>query len=210
MSVASGPWAWYDMDFPNVFRAAATGDDAALEQLLGRYRNYLLLLARMHVTANIQSKADPSDLVQETCMLAARDIASFRGETEEEFVAWLRTILAHTGATMIRRYTQAKRRDVQRELQLRQRLDRSSAALGKLLADDVGTPSNIAMRHEAELDVANALARIPELYREVLVMYHLQGLSVADISRTLGISEGSIRGYRTRAILKLRSLLKEP
>src|SRR6476620_5669238 len=89
----------------------------ALADLLGLYRNYLLLLARVHIDANLQAKADPSDLVQETCLMAARDFLQFRGKTEAEFIAWLRQILAHSGAAMIRRFKGAESRDVDRELQ---------------------------------------------------------------------------------------------
>ena len=76
---------------------ARAGDQRAFGELLGLYRNYLVLLARVHIDTNLKAKADPSDLIQETCLMAARDFPQFRGETEAEFIAWLRRILAHTG-----------------------------------------------------------------------------------------------------------------
>jgi hypothetical protein len=88
------------VDSNTLVERAKAGDQQAVAELLGLYRNYLLLLARLHIDANLQAKADPSDLVQETCLMAARDLPQFRGQTEAVFVAWLRQILANTGARL--------------------------------------------------------------------------------------------------------------
>jgi len=105
------------IDSNQLVERARSGDVQALADLLGLYRNYLLLLARVHIDTNLQAKADPSDLVQETCLMAARDFSQFRGQTEAEFIGWLRQILANSGAAMIRRYKGSRSRDVNRELQ---------------------------------------------------------------------------------------------
>src|SRR6476620_393667 len=129
----------------------------ALADLLGLYRNYLRLLARVHIEANLQAKADPSDLVHETCLMAARDFPKFRGETETEFIAWLRQILANTGALMFRRFRGTQSRDVDREQRFEHALERSSSALGNLLAEPTSSPSRIASRREAAVVLADAL-----------------------------------------------------
>jgi RNA polymerase sigma-70 factor (ECF subfamily) len=94
---------------------ARAGDQAALAELLSLYRNYLAILARVHIDTAVQSKADPSDLAQETCLQAAREFPQFRGSAEAEFTAWLRKILAHRGIAMVRHYKLARRCDVSRE-----------------------------------------------------------------------------------------------
>jgi RNA polymerase sigma-70 factor (ECF subfamily) len=189
---------------------ARAGDQQAFADLLGLYRNYLSLLARVHIDANLRAKADPSDLVQETCLMAARDFAQFRGETEAEFIAWLRQILANTGAAMIRRFKGAQSRDIGRELGFEHTLDRSSIALGQLAAAHSFSPSRIASRREAAVVLADALAKLPDDYREVLTLFHLEGLPLEEIAARMGRSVGSIRGLRTRAAIKLRSIMKEP
>jgi RNA polymerase sigma-70 factor (ECF subfamily) len=170
----------------------------------------LLLLARVHIDTKLQAKADPSDLVQETCLMDARDLPQFRGETVAELVAWLRQILANTGAAMIRKYKGTQSRDVGREQQFEQQLDRSSIALGRLLTSPESSPSRIASRREAAVVLADTLARLPEEYREVLVLFHLEGLSLAEVAARMGRTIPSIRGLRTRAVLKLRTIMKEP
>jgi RNA polymerase sigma-70 factor (ECF subfamily) len=189
---------------------ATAGDQQAIAELLGLYRNYLLLLARVHIDANLRAKADPSDLVQEACMMAARDLSQFRGETEAEFVAWLRQILANTGAAMIRRYKGTQSRDVAREGRFERQLEQSSIALRGLAAASETSPSRIASRRETAVVLADALAQLPGDYRDVLVLYHLEGLSLAEVAQRMGRSTASVRGLRTRAAIKLRSIMKEP
>src|SRR3954447_22166752 len=189
---------------------ARTGDPQALADLLGVYRNYVLLLARVHIDTNLQAKADPSDMVQETCLMAARDFPQFRGETEAEFIAWLRQILANSGAAMIRRFKGAGSRDVDRELRFGHTLDRSSTALGQLIAEQNNSPSRIASRREAAVVLADALAQLPDDYREVLTLFHLEGHSLDEIATRMARTVASVRGLRTRAAIKLRMIMKEP
>ena len=73
---------------------AKAGENEALGELLAAYRRYLRLLAGMQIDRRLQGKADASDLVQETCLEAHRHFEMFRGQSEGEFAAWLRTILA--------------------------------------------------------------------------------------------------------------------
>jgi len=161
------------------------------------------------VDTNLQAKADTSDVVQETFVQAVRDFHAFRGETEAEFVAWLRRILANTGVAMIRKFKQAQLRDVNRERRFDDRLAQSSAALDKLLVARDESPSRIAAQREGAVVLADALAKLPDDYREVLVLHHLEGLAVSDVARRMGRTVSAVKGIRTRAVLKLRSLLKE-
>jgi DNA-directed RNA polymerase specialized sigma24 family protein len=42
------------------------------------------------------------------------------------------------------------------------------------------------------------------------VLYHLEGLSVAEVAAKMGRTIPAVKGLRTRAVVKLRTLLKEP
>src|ERR1700682_633731 len=74
-----------------------------LGELLELYRNYLKLLARAQVDLHLRSRADASDLVQETFLDACRDFRQFRGSTEAELMAWLRKILIYNVAKLVQR-----------------------------------------------------------------------------------------------------------
>src|SRR5439155_24071882 len=83
-----GPRLYYLEDQPMDSRAEVDGRD------LERYRAYLRLLARLQIGPRLQSKFDPSDVVQQTLLEAFARREQFRGG-EAERAAWLRQILAH-------------------------------------------------------------------------------------------------------------------
>jgi RNA polymerase sigma-70 factor (ECF subfamily) len=187
---------------------ARAGDESALGRLLGRYGDYLALLARLQIGRRLQGKADPSDLVQETFLRAHRDFAHFRGAGEAELVSWLRQILAANLAGLVRRYLGTRRRDVRLERRLASELEESSRALdGGLLAGQ-STPSERAARREQAVLLADALAQLPEHYREVIILHHLEGLSLARVASRLDRTEDSVEKLWTRALLQLRRALR--
>src|SRR5215831_16689693 len=123
---------------------ARGGTGEALGQLLGRFGNYLGLLARVQVGRRLQGKVDPADLVQETFLEAHRHFAGFRGQSEPEVAAWLRQIMAGVLGNMLRRYLGTQGRDVRLERELAGALDQSSQALDRGFADPGPTPSKLA------------------------------------------------------------------
>ena len=76
------------------------------------------MLASAKIHQWLQGKADASDLVQETCLEAHRQIATFRGSTNAEFAGWLRGILANLLAKHIRRFLGTQQRDLKIEQSL--------------------------------------------------------------------------------------------
>lgn len=183
---------------------ARQGDASRLGPLLELYRHYLELLARVEIGRGLQAKVDASDLVQETMLEAHKGFAAFRGATEGEFVVWLRRILAAVLCNVLRRYLGTRGRDVRLERELRDRLDRSSQVLADGLADQRSSPSQQAARREQAVLLADALARLPEDYREVLVQRHLEGLSFPEISRRMGRSLDSVQKLWVRGLARLR------
>src|SRR5262249_23733509 len=91
--------------------AVARSDGALQGDLLARYQPSLHLLARLQLDRRFQGKFDASDLVQQTLLEACRALPQFRGQTEAEFTAWLRQILAHVLAHEMRRYHGTQQRD---------------------------------------------------------------------------------------------------
>ena len=90
---------------------ARAGDRDVLGRLLDVYRPYLMLLARMQIGRRLQGKVDASDAVQEAFLGAHRDFGQFQGDSEREFVAWLRQVLASVLANLVRHYHGTKRRE---------------------------------------------------------------------------------------------------
>jgi RNA polymerase sigma-70 factor (ECF subfamily) len=184
--------------------SARAGGADALGRLLELYRRYLRLLAEVGIDERFKTKVDASDVMQETFLDAHRDFANFRGTTERELMAWLKQILAGNLADHVRRRYGAQRRDIQLERSLQQQLDRSSHAIDRGLVSARATPSQSAARREQAVVLANALDRLREDYREVLVLRHLKGLKFPDVARRMGRTVGSVQQLWARAVAELR------
>jgi RNA polymerase sigma-70 factor (ECF subfamily) len=173
---------------------------------LEQQRDYLRLLARLHLDPRLRGKFDPSDAVQQTLLKAHQNLGQFRGEGEAELLAWLRRILANTLADALREFGRNKR-DVAREQSLDAALQDSACSLQVLLGTPPSSPSEQAMRHEDFLALARALEQLPEDQRAVVELHHLQGRSVADIAQALERSEAAVAGLLRRGLKRLRQLL---
>jgi RNA polymerase sigma-70 factor (ECF subfamily) len=195
-------------DDPQLLLAAAqAGDAVTLGRLLELYRRYLALLARIQIGQRLQGKVDESDLVQETFLEAHRNFARFRGTSEAQFVQWLRQILATTLANLLRRYLGAQARDVRLERQLSEAVDRSSLLLERGLVAPQSSPSEQAARREQAVLLADALAQLPDNYREVLVLRHLEGLTFTEIAGRMQRSLDSVEKLWMRGLARLRQIL---
>jgi RNA polymerase sigma-70 factor (ECF subfamily) len=177
-----------------------------LGQLLELYHNYLLLLARVQIGRRLQSKVDAADLVQETFLEAHRHFAQFRGTTEGELVSWLRHILAANLANLVRHYC-TRRRDIRLERELAAELDQSSRLLDEGFVAQGSTPSQRAAHREQAVLLADALRQLPDDYREVLILRHLEELSFPELARRLGRSVGSVQKLWVRGLADLRRVL---
>ncbi len=196
-------------DAPEAFlRLARAGDNAALGRLLEHYRNYLRFMARSLIGRALRLKLDPSDLVQETFLEAQRDFPRFLGADEPELVAWLRRILVHNLANQVE-FHRAGRRDRRRQTSLEADLDRSSAALHRILAAPISSPSARAVRREEAVRLADALERLPADYREVFVLRNLERLPFEQVAERMGRSAGAVRKLWGRTLIQLADLLKE-
>lgn len=178
-------------------------DDRPLEQ----YRDYLRLLARLQLSPRLQAKLDASDVVQQAILHAHANRVQFRGASESEWLAWLRTILANTLAAAVRRFA-AEARDLARERSLEAELELSSSRLECLLAADQTSPSQQAVRYEELLRLAQAMSRLPEDQRRVVELHHLKGLPVAEVAERLGRTRAAVVGLLFRGLKALRVLLR--
>ncbi len=173
---------------------------------LERYRNYLHILARLQLGPRSRGKLDASDLVQETLLHAYRKRDQYRGENDAARAKWLRTILARNVADALRSQG-CQKRDAARELSLQAELDSSSDRLGAWLVAEQSTPSEQAARNELAVDVADALALIPQFQREALLLHYWQGYSLAEIAVRLDRSPDAVGGLLKRGLQHLRERL---
>lgn len=193
----------------NLLKGARNGVREELGDLLEMYRNYLRVLASTQIGNRLRRRLSPSDVVQETMLAAHRDFTKFRGQTEREFLAWLRKVLLNTIHHAVDTHVKAQRRDVRREVSLEKigaAMGRSSINLAGLLADPGPSPSAPIRREESAVALANQLAKLKTEYRDVIVLRNLQGLSFDEVAKRMDRTSGAVRMLWLRAIEKLREV----
>lgn len=190
----------------NLIDAARRGDAECRDRLLASCRSYIGFVARAQVESWLRVKVDASDLVQETLLEAYRDFHRFQGQTEQEWLGWLRRILAHNAADFVRRYRGTDKRQARREVPLRHPAD--SQAPGAAEPAAVGpSPSQEFVQAETELRVAAALAEMPADYQEVIVLRNLQRLPFDEVAQRMGRSRPAVQMLWMRAIRVLEKQL---
>lgn len=162
--------------------------------LLEAYRPYLLSIANQELPEELEGKLGPSDLAQETLVRGFEQFKTFHGTRAEELAAWLRQILLNHLLNTIRHYETGKRQ-VHREQSLQ-------AGLADLRQP---TPSGVALSQEEWSLLSAALERLPDHYREVILLRHREYLSFPEIGELLGKSEDAVRKLWLRALTQLRS-----
>jgi RNA polymerase sigma-70 factor (ECF subfamily) len=180
--------------------AARRGDRNGLGQALLWFRDYLLLVATEELEPALQAKGGASDLVQETFFRAQRGFEHFRGRTEAEWRNWLRSILLHHLANQRRQFNLAAKRRVQREVTIHSGMRLDSASCTE-------TPSRDLARREREAALLDAVSRLPDHYREVVIQHHREKMTFEEIGRRHGISAEAARKLWERALGRLRKEL---
>jgi RNA polymerase sigma-70 factor, ECF subfamily len=171
------------------------GDD------LGRFRDYLCLIARLELSPGIRGRVDLSGVVQETLLDAHRSTP--RDRTEAQTAAWLKAILLHNLADEARRRGAVKR-DEARERSL---LGPDGRVIDPVC--DHSSPSRRVIRDEELLNLARALATLPEGQRRAVEMHHLQARPLAEIAEALGTTKAAVAGLLHRGLKALRGQLSD-
>jgi RNA polymerase sigma-70 factor, ECF subfamily len=171
--------------------AARAGSPEALGQALEACRGYLLRIAQHELGPDLQAKGGASDLVQETVLDAVRDFAHFQGKTEAELLQWLRRLLLNNLADFTRQYRDTAKRQIGQEV----RLDGgdSSAERGDGLAAAWPSPSGDAMAHEQAEAIRRAVERLPDDYRQVIVLRYQDERSFEEIGELPGLTANAAR-----------------
>jgi RNA polymerase sigma-70 factor, ECF subfamily len=173
---------------------------------LDGFRGYLQVLAQIELSPRLRSKVDPSDIVQQSLLEAHQGLQAFRGRSEAELAAWLRTILARNLLNTARDYKAAKR-DIRRELPLAQRVEQSSLRLDRFLAAQQTSPSQHLLRSEQAEKLARALAELPEDQRRAVILKHFHDWPIAEIAVEMDRTTMAVAGLLKRGLRKLRSLM---
>jgi RNA polymerase sigma-70 factor, ECF subfamily len=187
---------------------ARGGDAGAQQELLGRHGERLRKMVAARLDRRLAARIDPSDVVQEALLDASRLLPTYLRERPLPFYPWLRRLAWKRLVKLQHRHLGAQKRSVSREEpQMPSLPEESALELAERLVAPGTSPSNHLVREELRSRVQAALTRLPEPYREVLLLRFLEELSTSEMAAVLGISEAAVKTRQTRALDRLGRLL---
>jgi RNA polymerase sigma-70 factor (ECF subfamily) len=170
------------------------------------FQAYLHVLA-MSTLADLEpplkGKITASDIVQDTLLRAHQKLDQLQGTTRPEVAGWLKKILKTIVSNRIRDLFR-KKRGLGREKSLEDLLERSAVSLDVFANSSASSPSNKASRKEDVLRLAEALERLPEDQREVVILHHCRDWDVLHVAQHLGRTPRSVAGLLRRGREALR------
>jgi RNA polymerase sigma-70 factor (ECF subfamily) len=177
--------ASFSGDSQHVLRCLA-GDRDAFGPLVQRYQNAAYAIALNYV----RNRADAQDIVQDAFVTAYCKLVQLRDPTL--FGAWLRRIVVTSCKEWLRRQRSAQSYvyplDVAEED----------------LADAAGVED---LNQTRRADLWDAVDRLPEHYRSVVLMHYLSGLSYEEIGAFLDVPVSTVRGRLQQSRIRLRAAL---
>ena len=148
----------------------------------------------------LNNSADAEEVAQEAVLKAFVNLASFRGEAK--FSTWLIQITINESRLKLRK----DRRHLYESVD-EPRADNEGEYSPKDFADWREVPSEALQRRELREALKQAIAHLPSMYREVLILRDVQQRSIQETSQILGLTEGSVKTRLLRARLQMRDAL---
>jgi RNA polymerase sigma-70 factor (ECF subfamily) len=176
------------------------GDPEAFDTLITRYSGDIYsLLYRM-----TEDSEEARDLTQETFLSALKAIKMFRGDAE------LKTWLFRIAINQFRnRFRWWKRRKRSETMSLDKPIGEGTATVADTIADEGESPEQAVLRHEQRDRLMKAVAALPEIFRETIVLCDIEGLGYEETARTLEINIGTVKSRLARGREQLRKRLSD-
>jgi RNA polymerase sigma-70 factor (ECF subfamily) len=199
-----------DADQEALLERAGRGDPEARAELLVRHRERLRQMIAVRMDRRLLARIDPSDVVQDALIDAHAKLSQYLQNRPLPFYPWLRQLALERLVKLHLRHVRSQKRSVTREAAPPARLPEDSVLeLAARLVASGTTPSAHLIRDELRARVRQALLRLAPRDREILVLRHLEQLSMAEIAAVLTITEGAAKVRHVRALERVRALLED-
>jgi RNA polymerase sigma-70 factor (ECF subfamily) len=156
----------------------------------------------------LSTRVDPSDVVQETLVVASKQLPAYLRDPPLPLYPWLRQIAWNRLIDLNRRHIQSVKRSVSREASLGLSGTSAIQLAEQLVARESG-PAKRALLHEMLGRVRAALTQLSTMDREILILRHLEQLSIAESAAILEITESAAKQRHVRALRRIRRLLHD-
>ncbi|MBK9519199.1 MAG: sigma-70 family RNA polymerase sigma factor [Anaeromyxobacter sp.] len=174
-----------------LLEAARAGDRPALEALLARHQPRVYRFG----LKMCRDPEDAKDVLQDTLLAVARGVKDFRGASQVS--TWLYTIA--------RSFCIKKRRRSKFAPEVEESLDaHAPGEEARQLADPArGADESLAGR-QIEVALEQAIGALDPMYREVLVLRDVEGLSAPEVAEVMGLSVEAVKSRLHRARVAVR------
>ncbi len=184
---------------PDIELVARTqsGDALAFDELVVKYTPRLYGLV-YNMTSNHE---DANDLLQDVFAKAFRSINGFRGKSS--FYTWIHSIAVNMTINFLKkrgRRFQMSLDDVDLNIQNDKEFIELTASSSPVREADLG---------ELQQKLNEAMLKLSPEHRAVVTMFDIQGMPHAEISKILGVSEGTVRSRLFYAHRQLQAYLEE-
>ena len=175
-------------------------DEAAWKQIVDLYYNRLLLVCGRYVRAQEEAK----DLVQETFIKAKKNMDKFDTARFSSLRPWLWQMATNISLDYIR-----SRKHKEEEWSPPRLSESASTAFYLKIIDSNPGPRTEAHHQGKSEKIHEALEQLDDIFREVICLHYMDGLTRKDIAEFIGVSENTVKSRLRLAFQKLRKLLPE-
>lgn len=170
---------------------ARTGDRRALEELIGRHQRRVYRFG----LKMCRDPEDAKDVLQETLLAAARTVKDFRGASSVS--TWLYTIA--------RSFCIKKRRRSKFAPEQEESLDAREPGLeARQVTDPSRGPEDELAGRQVEAALEQAIGGLDPMYREVLILRDVEGLTAPEVAEVMGLSVEAVKSRLHRARVAVR------
>ena len=185
------------------------GSRSAVQQLVSTHRARLrkMVVARMDV--RLQSRLDPSDVVQDVLTEASHRLPKFSRDRVLPFYPWLHQIARDRLIELHHQHVTAQKRSINRETVHAVLLgDESITSIINRLPAANASPSDMAARKEMTNTIRTLLGELDEATREVLLMRYVEQMKIREIAAALNLTESAIKSRHVRGLRKLAAAME--
>lgn len=170
-------------------------------------RPRLLRMVNLRISPQLNQRVDAEDIVQETFVTASKRFDEYLSQPKVPVYVWFRGLAIERMIDAMRFHLGAGKRSVNREEEARHWVDQSTVNVLKKLPADQKTPSQVIADQQRSVELKNALQKLPDRYRDVLVLRFFETLTLSETAATLEITESNTKVLQFRAIKKLEQII---